>query len=286
MSSEYRPLITQSLESLDNHVEIFFAESRLACISTTQLAEVEEAQLMTLLVSFDPEPSQRWSARALAATFIAAQCEFRQLPIGHQLDSWLDTLLCDRTPASLCVVFSLPGYSTAISQQINNLLTSLRAANYHRLHFTVAVSSSFVDRGKCDGIDGFVMSETPHRGLAAVQVFGMLAALMAPGMSHCFDVEDLRPAFGSAEHPAQVASGVFHAEEFKISAEVLSKLEASSSVAFMPAAPMRMGAQHALLQSVRKLMRPESELVMMTPYAMQSIPLLMEEIIMVSLLMA
>ena len=84
----------------------------------------------------------------------------------------------------------------------------------------------------------------------------MLAALMAPGMSRCFDVKDLSPAFGLAEHPAQVASGEFHAEEFKTSAEVLSKLEASSSVAFMPAAPMHLGCLACALEIGPKIDAP------------------------------
>ena len=277
-------LLVRSLDPLDDPVEIFFAESRLAHSDGAQPAEVEEEQFITMLVSFDPDASQRWAARAFAATFITAQCGFRQVPRGHQLDSWLDIFLSERRPASLCIVFSLPEYSTVTSQQVSNLLTGLKAANYHHVQLTVAVSANPVDWEHCNGIDGFVAAENRRKDLVALQVFGMMSALMAPGITYCIDAEDLRPVFGSAAHPAQVASGVFHDDEFKTSAEVILKLETSRSVALMPAAPMRLDAQNVLKRSLEKLTPPNTEFVMVTPYDMQSIPLLMEEVVLVSLL--
>ena len=269
---------------MNNSVEIFFVESRLAHSNGAQPAEVEEEQYITLLVSFDPDASQRWAARAFAATFITAQCGFRQLPRGLQLDTWLDMFLGERSSASLCIVFSLPEYSIVMSQQIRKLLTNLKAANYHQLQLTVAVSAKTVDWEQCNGIDGFVAAENRRKDLVALQVFGMMSALMAPGITYCIDAEDLRPVFGSAAYPAQVASGVFHDDEFKTSAEVILKLETCRSVALMPAAPMRLDAQNVLKRSLEKLTPPNTEFVMVTPYDMQSIPLLMEEVVLVSLL--
>ena len=61
MGREAKPLISRELEPLENRVEVLIAESRLAHSATNDSTDIEEEQLMTLLISIDPQPAQRWS---------------------------------------------------------------------------------------------------------------------------------------------------------------------------------------------------------------------------------
>lgn len=79
-----KALISRALELLENRVEVLIVESRLEHSAANYLSDIEEEQLMTLLVSINPQPAQRWSARSLAATYITALCIFAQLPVGRE----------------------------------------------------------------------------------------------------------------------------------------------------------------------------------------------------------
>lgn len=289
MSIEARPLITRSLKPLENRLEVLIAESRLAYCATDDAEDIEEGQLMTVLVSFDPAPAQRWSARALAATFIAARCQFEQLPQGHKLDDWLIDLIDTRESASLCIVFSLPQHTADLEKEIGLFLSGLREAQRHHLHLTVAVSQSPIDWKGCTEIDGFILAEAQERDSAVLQVFNMLAALMAPGMSVCVDAEDLRPVFGFADQPSRIATGVWlpSVEVFEVARhEDRQMLEASSRVAFMPSTPLSLSSQIKLLNAVRKSAAYDTEFVMMGPYGMSTEPTFVGPVVHVSLVIS
>lgn len=273
MSIETRPLITRSLEPLENRVEVLLAESRLAYCATDDPEDIEELQLMTVLVSFDPAPAQRWSIRALAATFITAQCQFEQLPVGRKLGDWLGDLLNAHEPASLCIVFALPQHSADMEKEIGSFLSDLKGARRHHLNLTVAVSQTPVDWKGCTGIDGFVFAEAPVGNSESLQVFRMLAALMAPGMSVCVDAEDLRPVFGTADRPSRIATGVWlpDLEIFEVAThDDRRMLKACARVAFMPSTPLRLSSQTKLLKAIRKSAEDDTDIVMMGPYGMVS----------------
>lgn len=271
MGRESTPLTTRCLEPLENRVEVLIAESRLAHCATNNPDDVEEEQLMTVLVSFDPTPAQRWAARALAGTYITAQCQFEQLPCKRGLDDWLGDLLKAREPASLCIVLSLPEHSADLDREISRLLSDLGETQRHHLHLTVAVSQNPVEWNACTGIEGFVSADVKARGSASLQVFNMLAALIAPGMSVCVDAEDLRPVFGTAEQPSLIVNGVWlpGLEVFEVvTHEDRQLLKASSRVAYMPSTPLTISSQTKLLKAIRKSASDDTELVMMGPYGM------------------
>ena len=73
MARQGEALIKRILTPLNSGVELFFAESRLAFCATDDTTNIEEQQLITLLVSFTPPDTARWSARAFAATLVAAK---------------------------------------------------------------------------------------------------------------------------------------------------------------------------------------------------------------------
>lgn len=287
MSIETRPLITRPLEPLENRVEVLLAESRLAYCATDDPEDIQELQLMTVLVSFDPAPAQRWSIRALAATFITAQCQFEQLPVGRKLGDWLGDLFNTRESASLCIVFALPQHSLDMEKEIGSFLSGLRGARRHHLNLTVAVNQTPVDWKGCTGIDGFIFAEAQVGNSVSLQVFSMLAALMAPGMSVCVDAEDLRPVFGTADRPSRIATGVWlpGVEVFMVAThEDHLMLKASSRAAFIPSTLLRFSSQTKLLNAVRKCAGDETEIVMMGPYGMHTEPMQGDRVVSVQLI--
>ena len=278
------PLINAPpLPAIENHVEILVVESRLAYQAKDDPDDIEEEQLMTVLVSLDPEPGQRRAARALAGAFIAAQSTFEQLPAGRELDDWLGSLLNGRVPASLCMVFCLPpNYSVETANQIQAVISGLRNGQHHHLGLAVAVSVEPEDWANCGGIDGFVVASAEEKDRSALQVFNLLTALMAPGLSAALDAEDFRSVFGTPEFPSQVVSGVWlEADEILILANEADRqlVKSGKGLAFMPARPLSISSLNELLQALRKLAAEDSEIVIIAPYGLSSVPFLMDEIV-------
>jgi hypothetical protein len=271
------------LPVIENHVEILIAESRLAYRAANEPDVVEEEQLMMVLVSFDPEPAQRRSARALTETFIAAQATFEQLPAGRELDHWLGNLLNGRAPASLCVVFSLPAtYSMKTANQIQAVIAGLRNGQHHHLGLAVAVSVEPEDWADCGGIDGFVVASAEQKDRSALKMFNLLSPLMAPGLSAALDAEDFRAVFGTPESPSEVVSGIWlETDEIFILATEEDKhlVKNSQALAFMPGRPLSISSLNELLQALRKFAADDSEIVMIAPYGLSSMQLLVDQIV-------
>ena len=284
------PLIhPHQLPALENRVEVLIAEARLAHRSSTDPNDVEEEQLMTVLVSFDPELAQRLAARALAGTFISAQSTFEQLPAGRELADWLIKLLNGRTAASVCLVWSLPAVnSEETAQQIEAVITGLRTSQHH-LQLAVAVSVKPAEWCSLVSIDGFVAGSAERNDGAPLVVFNMLAALMAPGLTACLDAEDLKAVFGSTVYPSRAASGVWlEGDETFILAtdEDRHLMKNSRAIAFMPSRPLSISSLSELLQALRKFAASDSEIVMVAPYGMSSVPLLVDQIVSILMIAA
>ena len=281
-------LMAPPLPLVENGVEVLICESRLAHRATDDPGDIEEEQLMTVLVSFDPSPGQRYAARNLAGTYIAAQSTFEQLPVGCGLAEWLLGLLNSRVAASLYVVLSLPPvYSVHIARQIQDVLAGFRNDRYHQPGLAVAVGVRPGDWGDCNGIDGFVAAGAEDGGRASLRVFYMLAALMAPGLSSCVDWEDLRSVFGTHEFPFRVASGIWLQAETSFipaSAEDKKLIEDSRVIAFMPAQPIKFSSQIKLMRAIRMITANDLDFVMITPYGMSYEPVMSNQIVPVLLL--
>lgn len=278
---EARPLINRLLEPLENRVEILMSECRLAHSYLNNPDDGEEVQLMTLLVSFDPHSTQRWTARSLAATFITAHSTFSQLPADRDLAEWLGSWLDDREPASLNIVFLLPEHTANLAEQISELLTRIREMQHHHIQLAVAVSSRPVDWNSCAGIDGFVLATEQKKQRVALQVFNMLSALMSPGMAVCVDEEDLRQVFGPADKPSRMVSGVWLSDDavFTASEEDQQTLKESTAVAFLPSTFLQLSSLNKLLKFIRKSVPECAEIIMMNPYGMASKSMLGEQVV-------
>ena len=282
MGIEAKPLIVRTLEAMENRVEVLIAESRLAYSVAGKLDGVDEVQLMTLLVSFDPQPAQRWSARALAATFIAAHCHFEQLPKACGLGEWLGALLNQRAPASLSIVLQLPDHSETVEQEVGRFLTDLHKFQRHQLNLVIALAERPADWNNRASIDGFVVAADSHKGSAALQVFHMLSALMAPGMSFCADAEDLREVFGFSNQPSRIGNGVWLTQDaifIASSEDDRQALQASAAVVLMPSTPLRIAAQTQLLKSIRTCAPSDMKLITMAPYGMSAESYLSNQIV-------
>ena len=286
-----KPLLTAPpLPPIENSVEVLICEARLAHSATDDPCDVEEEQLATVLVSFNPPPAQRYAARNLAATYIAAQSIFEHLPVGCGLAEWLLGVLNGRVAASLYVILSLPPvYSAAIGRQIQGVLAGLRNGQHHHLGLTVAVGVRPGDWGDCRGIDGFVAARAGDSDRASIHMFNMLAAIMAPGLMSCVDWEELRSVFGTHEFPSRVASGIWlevEASFFPASAVDKRLIEDSRVIAFMPAQPIQVASQIKVMKAIRKFTASDPDFVMITPYGMSSEPVMPDQIVPVLLLIA
>lgn len=279
------PLLTAPpLPPIENGVEVLICEARLAHRVTDDPGDIAEVEsLMTVLVSFDPPPAQRYAARYLAGTYIAAQSTFEQLPVECCLAEWLLRLLNSRVAASLYVILSLPPvYSEDVAGEIHGVLAGLRNGQYHQLGLTVAVGVGPGEWGDCSGIDGFVAASAGDGDRASLHVFNMLAALMAPGLTSCVDWEELRSVFGTHEFPSRVASGIWlqaEASFFTVSAEDKKLIEDSGVIALMPAHPIEVSSQIKLMNAIREFTANDPDFVMITPYGMSSEPFLADQII-------
>jgi hypothetical protein len=191
------PLIGRSLPTMVGRVEVLTAESRLAhAVSQGPVpVEDEQEQLLTILVMFDPEPADRWSARTLAGSFIAAKCAFEQSPVSGDLVDLLIALMNSREPSSACtMVLVLPDdFSDEVARYVGEFLHRLRRTPRHEVALVTAVASNTLAYADCPGIDGFVSAEP---GSTNLQVFDMVSSLMAPGMVSCMDIEDLPRSLG------------------------------------------------------------------------------------------
>lgn len=285
------PLITAPpLPPVDNGMEVLICEARLAHRVTDDPDDVEEEQLMTVLVSFNPQPAQRYAARNLAGTYVAAQSTFEQLPVGSGLAKWLLSLLNSRVSASLYVVLGLPSiYSDDTARQIEGVLASLRKDQHHQPGLTVAVCVRPEDWGDCSGIDGFVAAGAKDASLVALHVFNMLAALMAPGLSSCVDWDELRSIFGTHEFPSRVASGVWieaQATFIWATADDQALAKNCKVIAAMPSNCIQLASQHKLMKEICKSTVNGSAFVMIASYGMSSEPHLADQIVPVFLIAA
>lgn len=287
-----KPLLTAPpLPPMENGVEVLICEARLAHRVTDDADEIaEEEQMMTVLVSFDPSAGQRYAARNLAGTYIAAQSVFEQLPVGRDLAEWLLGLLNSRVPAYVYVVLSLPSvYSADIARQIEGVLAGLWGDRHHQLGLTVGVGVRPGNWGDCGGIDGFVAAGAGDGEQASIHVFNMLAALMAPGLTSCVDWEELRSLFGTHEFPSRVASGIWLQAEASFvpgSAEDKKLIEDSRVIAFKPGQPIKFSSQIKLMRAIREFTANDPDFVMITPYGMSCEPFMSNQIVPVLLLTA
>ena len=273
-----------ALPPIENGAEVLICEARLAHRVTEDADKIgEEEQLMTVLVSFDAQPAQRYAARNLAGTYIAAQSTFEQLPVGCDLADWLLGLLNNRVDASLYVVLALPPvYSADIAGQIQCVLAGLRNGQHHQLGLTVAVSMTPEDWGDCGGIDGFVAAGSGDGDQASIHVFSMLAALMAPGLMSCVDWEELRSIFGTHEFPSRVASGIWLQAEGSFvpaSAEDKKLVEDGKVIALTPAHPILISSQIKLMTAICEFTANDPDFVMITPYGMSFEPVMSDQIV-------
>lgn len=269
------PLVVASaLPPVDNRVEMLIAEARLLHPATVGVEEAEEP-LLTVLVSFDPTDADRRAARVLASSFVAAACSFEQAPAEADSGTWLAETLRGLPGSWACIVIALPDYSPEIERQLRSFLATIRRTGHHYIPLVVGIATTPATWSGL-GLDGFVIAEPDQRVAGALQVFSMLAAVMAPGLMCCLDAHDFWSAVGTAGSPSQLAHAVYFPGDAafvpasQIDRQVLSD---SAGVAVMPGRCLRLAAQSRLVAAVRACAQPDVTLTIVVPCGLMVKPL-------------
>jgi hypothetical protein len=267
-------VVAPALPPVGNRIEMLIAEARLRHPATVGVEEAEEP-LLTVLVSFDPTDADRRAARVLASSFMAAACSFERAPAEADIGTWL-TETSRRLPASwVCIVIALPEYEAEVDQQLQSFLNTIRGTGHHYVPLVVGTATMPADWSGL-GLDGFVITELHQRVAGALQVFSMLANVMAPGLMCCLDAHDFWSAFGAAASPSQIAQATYFPDSSsfvpasRIDRQVLA---ASAGIAVMPGRCLRLAAQSRLVAAVRASGQPDTALTIVVPWGLTVEPL-------------
>ena len=231
------PLIhAHQLPALVNHVEVFIAEARLAHRSSADPHDIEEEQSMTVLVSFDPTPQERQHCRMFAASLMAAVPTFEQAPGECDVSDWIVKAINKRASAHVYMVVSLPAFSREIKEAMVAAVRSLRDAQHQEIYLVIAIAQTPSDWDDFEGVDGFVAGRD-HRGVAALEMFKMVCSLIAPGLMHPIDADDLSHVIGSANAPAQFAEAVWLTHTMQLQLSSPERLSRQISGRCLPHGP-------------------------------------------------
>jgi hypothetical protein len=268
-----KPLVVAPALPPLNRLEVLIAESRLHH-SPVGLDPGEEASL-TVLLSFDPTEVERRAARVLASSFIAAACSFEQAPAEADIGTWLAEML-RRLPASwVCIVVAMPDYSPEVERQFQTFVNTIRRTGHHYVPLVIGISTAPADWSDLV-LDGFVIAEPEQRVTGTLQVFSMLATVMAPGLMCCLDAHDFWSAFGTASSPSQIAQATyFPGDAAFVPASSIDRqlLGNAIGVALMPSRCLRMAAQSRLVAAVRAGAQPDAALTVVAPWGLTVEPL-------------
>ena len=267
-------IIAPSLPPLENRVEALIATARLQMPFLPGVDQVSDP-LATVLVSFDPAETARRSVRMLAASFIAAAPSISQAPAGTEVGSWLTNSFQKLEASSISIVVALPEYLPDVERQLRSFLETIRRTGHHYVPLVVGIATTPADWSHL-GLDGFVIVEPEQRVTGALQVFSMLAAVMAPGLMCCLDAHDFWSAFGTAASPSQIAQAVYFPDSSsfvpasRVGRQVLA---ASAGIAVMPGRCLRLAAQSRLVAAVRAGAQPDAKLTIVAPWGLTAEPL-------------
>jgi hypothetical protein len=266
--------IAPPLPRLENRVEALIATARLQMPFLHGVDQVSDP-LATVLVSFDPAEAARRSVRMLAASFIAAEPSISQAPAGADVGSWLTNSLQKLEASSISIVVALPEYLPDVERQLRSFLDTIRRTGHHYVPMAVGIATTPADWSGL-ALDGFVIAEPEQRATGALQVFSMLAAVMAPGLTCCLDAHDFWSAFGTAASPSQLAQAVYFPDSSslvpasRIDRQVLNN---AAGVAVMPDRGLLLAAQSRLVAAVRASAQPDAALTIVASWGLIVEPL-------------
>lgn len=160
---------------------------------------------LTMLICVDPDEAGRWARRAIAAAYLAGLVEVSGLPAQCSLRDGLQAWR-QRTPCtSLHLLLVLPSWESSLDAEVRDLLASLQDQPRLCELFVGVVSEDSTPWADLPGIVGHVLARPGQRQQTGLLCWQLLAALGAPGLDAGTDIEDVKPTFGSAAHPARVA---------------------------------------------------------------------------------
>lgn len=246
-----------------------------ACLALPTIAgeQNSESRCLTVLVSFNPQPSGRQHLRMFAASLIGAVATFEQASAYGDVSDWVVRVINERSPAAVCVVFALPHYSLHIKQVMVATVRKMRDAHHHHVDLVIAVAQDPADWAGCEGINGFVIARD-HVDFMALQMFRMVSSLTAPGFQCPIDADDLSNVIGTADKPSQFIDAMWFTQTNQLhvsSSEELAVLSRAKSVAFMPAATLRHASLGLLTRTIKCQLPVSCILVIIATYGLVNV---------------
>lgn len=272
MGREFAPLLRPPpLPLLAAGIELMILETSLALPAIAN-KQKSEGRYLTVLVSFDPQPSGRQHLRMFAASLIAPVATFEQAPEEGDVSGWLARTLNGRPLAAVCIVVSLPQYSLDTEQAVVAAMREMRDA-HHDIDLVIAVAQNPADWAGCEGVNGFVMAREQRDAIALLMV-GMVSSLTAPGFQCPIDANDLSQVMGTADTPSQFIEAMWFTQTNQLhfsSPEDLAVLGRAKAVAFMPAAILRFASLALLTRTIEGQLPASCSLVIVATYGLVNV---------------
>ena len=272
------------LPLLPGAVEVLLVETTLLVESNT-FGEIEDRQA-TWLVSFDPTPNHRRTARSIAAGLLSVYTSFEQAPDPTKVGEWLASLLSRRKPGATGIAISVPQHSAAVQEQIQ-LFIALTRGIENAPGLVVCVTENAGAWQTCSSLDGFVGCAKGECESTALKVFDLLNAMLAPMQYTCIDFQDLRLVFGPSMSPSVLVDGVWFPQHntFKLGSDVETQLLSTcTALAVLPVGEMPGRYLSNMFREIRKTLEHVEDLVLSAPYRLLSDAVSYKSIIRVVLL--
>ncbi len=171
----------------------------------------EPCRSLTLLLDFSGRAEGARVAQMLAASMLHTHGRWQSFAGASAIGAFLDALH-SRPAAELSSVIVLPN-DPSESRHCRAALEAIVASTVHAIGAVVAVSGEPSRWSGLRGITGHVACEPGNAYADAAAVFSVQAACNAPHLLACFDVEDLKLAFGTDAAPAVVVHAIWPGNE-------------------------------------------------------------------------
>ncbi len=238
---------------------------------TTGCADTVSRDLV-LLLCVDPSAQGRGARRQLAAGCLAGEVEVFGQPAGTDLRETLAAWRARGDAEGLGLVLVLPAWEPALADTLHALLHGpggvLDPARAVPTLVAVVAEDCAPWQSLGEGV-GFVQAAVGEREHAGLLCWQLLAALSAPEVAACADLEDLRPSLGSAMAPARIGQAMLHfssGERLFESPALGERLGQSGAVSLLlTGRRLSLSAHKACMRQLREHLRDDAQVTWVLP---------------------